>query len=32
LDLLRLPAEHRESTPVEAAMQSKKQEATVGAW
>jgi putative transposase len=29
LNLLHLPAERRESTPVETAMQSKKQEATV---
>jgi putative transposase len=32
LQLLRLPAERREYTPVETAMQSKKQEATVRAW
>jgi hypothetical protein len=32
LQLLRIPAERRESAPVETAMQSKKQEATVRAW
>jgi transposase len=32
LQLLHLPTERRESAPVETAMQSEKQEATVRAW
>jgi transposase len=32
LQLLRIPAQRRKSTPVETAMQSEKQEVTVRAW